>query len=142
MHPFSSPWKHQKTVRFSDVFRGQRKGALGTNGLIINDYVIYRKGFNWVSFPNFRFAKINLKNNLGKKQSLTLSYAKKHITCRECSLSAQFIQKSSPANIYSFKVNNRNLSKRFEVCPKLTTKTPERCQWRSSVFIDIFLTFF
>ena len=33
MHPFSTPWKHQKTVRFSDVFRGQRKGALGTNGL-------------------------------------------------------------------------------------------------------------
>ena len=22
MHPFSIPWKHQKTVRFSDVFRG------------------------------------------------------------------------------------------------------------------------
>ena len=28
------PWKHQKTVRFSDVFWGQIKGALGTNGLI------------------------------------------------------------------------------------------------------------
>ena len=33
MHPFSTPWKHQKTVRFSDVFRRQRKGALGTNRL-------------------------------------------------------------------------------------------------------------
>ena len=22
MHPFSTPWKHQKTARFSDVFRG------------------------------------------------------------------------------------------------------------------------
>ena len=33
MHPFSTPWKHQKTLRFSDVFRRQRKGALGTNGL-------------------------------------------------------------------------------------------------------------
>ena len=33
MHPFSTPWKHQKTVRFSDVFREQRKGALGANGL-------------------------------------------------------------------------------------------------------------
>ena len=29
MHPFS-------TVRFSDVFKGQRMGALGTNGLIVN----------------------------------------------------------------------------------------------------------
>ena len=34
MHSFSTPWKHQKTVRFSDVFRGWRKGALGTNGLM------------------------------------------------------------------------------------------------------------
>ena len=34
MHPFSTPWKHQKTVRFSDIFRGWRKGALRTNGLI------------------------------------------------------------------------------------------------------------
>ena len=32
MHPFSTSWKHHKSVRFS-VFRGQRKGALGTNGL-------------------------------------------------------------------------------------------------------------
>ena len=34
MHPFSTLWKHQKVLRFSDVFRGYRKGALGTNGLI------------------------------------------------------------------------------------------------------------
>ena len=32
MHPLSTPWKHQKTVRFSDVFKGY-KGAFGTNGL-------------------------------------------------------------------------------------------------------------
>ena len=36
MHPFSNPWKCQKTVRFFDVFRGQRKGALGKNGLILH----------------------------------------------------------------------------------------------------------
>ena len=34
MHPVSTPSKHQKTVTFSDVFRGQRKGALETNELI------------------------------------------------------------------------------------------------------------
>ena len=33
MHPFSTPWKQQKTVKFSNVFRGYKKGALGTNGL-------------------------------------------------------------------------------------------------------------
>ena len=40
MHPFSNPWKHLKTVRFSDVFRRQRKGALGTNRLIANLYLL------------------------------------------------------------------------------------------------------
>ena len=38
MHPFSTPWKRQKTLRFSDVFRGERKGALGTNGLIMEEF--------------------------------------------------------------------------------------------------------
>ena len=33
MHPFSTPWKYQKAVRFSDIFKGQRKGALGMNVL-------------------------------------------------------------------------------------------------------------
>ena len=36
MHPFSAPWKHQKSLWFSDVFRRWRKGALGTSELIIN----------------------------------------------------------------------------------------------------------
>ena len=44
MHPFSTPWKHQKILRFSDVFRGLKKGASGTNGLnkILNedDYIL------------------------------------------------------------------------------------------------------
>ena len=40
------------------------------------------------------------------------------------------------ANIYLFKVNNKNTSKRCEICSKLTLKTPEWCQWhRSGVFI-------
>ena len=38
VHPFSSPGKHQKILRFLDVFRGQRKGALGTNGLSLWKY--------------------------------------------------------------------------------------------------------
>ena len=35
IHPFSTPRKHQKTVRLSDVLRGLREGALGTNALIV-----------------------------------------------------------------------------------------------------------
>ena len=33
MHPFSTPWKHQKTFRFYNVFKGQRKCVLEANGL-------------------------------------------------------------------------------------------------------------
>ena len=29
MHFFSTPWKHQKTVRFSDIFKGVEKGRIG-----------------------------------------------------------------------------------------------------------------
>ena len=40
------------------------------------------------------------------------------------------------ANIYLFKVSNKNTRKRFEVCSKFTIKTPERRHWRRSrVFI-------
>ena len=35
---------------------------------------------------------------------------------------------NNPANIYLFKVNNRNTRKRYEICSKLTIKTPERRQ--------------
>ena len=41
MHPFSTLWKHQKTLRFSDAFKGQRKGALGTNGPIFLFWMTY-----------------------------------------------------------------------------------------------------
>ena len=34
MHPFSTLWKHEKTLPFSDVFRVYKKGALGKNGPI------------------------------------------------------------------------------------------------------------
>ena len=36
LHPFSTPWKHRRTLRFSYVYRGQRKGTLRTNGLNVN----------------------------------------------------------------------------------------------------------
>ena len=33
MPPFFIPGKYQRTIRFPDLFRGQRNGALGTNVL-------------------------------------------------------------------------------------------------------------
>ena len=38
-------------------------------------------------------------------------------------MSSQDEGKSSPADIYMFKVNNRNNRKRCEICSKLTIKT-------------------
>ena len=40
-----------------------------------------------------------------------------------------------PANIFLFKVNNRNTRKKCETCSKLTIKTPELDHWRRCVFI-------
>ena len=37
-----------------------------------------------------------------------------------------------PADIYMIKVNNRNTRTRWDICSKLTTKTPNRRQWRRS----------
>ena len=46
MYPFSNPRKHQKSVRFSDVFRGEKKGALGMNGLKTNSIIVKDKVIN------------------------------------------------------------------------------------------------
>ena len=55
----------------------------------------------------------------------------------ETSISWQADIAPYPANIYLFKVINRNARKRCEICSKLTIKTPERRQWRrSSIFIN------
>ena len=35
-----------------------------------------------------------------------------------------------PANISMFKVSNRNATKRYEICSKLTIKNLEQRQWR------------
>ena len=40
-----------------------------------------------------------------------------------------------PACNYMFKVNNKNTRARYEICSKLTIKTPERRHGRSGVFI-------
>lgn len=47
VHPFSNPWKHRKTLLFSDFFRGSRKDALGTNvliGVLVVQYLRKKSG--------------------------------------------------------------------------------------------------
>ena len=67
---FYTPWKHKKTFRFSDVFRGYIKATTGCNGLIftssLGDYGTYGK---W-KYPNcikhvlFFFIRILVKQTL------------------------------------------------------------------------------
>ena len=46
-------------------------------------------------------------------------------------------QLAPPANRYLFKVNNRNIKKSWEICPKLTIKTTERHQQRPLCFLIV-----
>ena len=46
---------------------------------------------------------------------------------------------NNPANVYLFKVNNRNTRKRCEIGSKLTIKISERLHWRCS---DVFIVNF
>ena len=49
MHPFFTPWKYQKTVRFSDVFKGLIEKYLGPCQIAVMDHfelTIFVKRFN------------------------------------------------------------------------------------------------
>ena len=50
-----------------------------------------------------------------------------------------FSKEHIPRNLNMFKLNNRNIRTKYEICSNLTKKTPERRQWRhSAVFIVSF----
>ena len=57
-------------------------------------------------------------------------------SCQNLHKSVKFMVIST-ANIYLFKVNNRNISKSYEICWKLTIKTPERHHWLCSGFLIV-----
>ena len=64
---------------------------------------------------------------------LILSQAMPRITMKLLFLSGRdLLLRRKPANIYLFKVDNRNTRKSCEICSKLTIKTPEPRQWRRS----------
>ena len=43
MSPFGTPWKHQKTLRFSDDFRGSLKGILAQYELRMMTILVCKK---------------------------------------------------------------------------------------------------
>ena len=92
MQPFSTPWIHQKTIRFSDVFRGSGKDTLGTNGLrysvtlMLNVHSTMHKKWSfplWISSVNVtKFAGNLLKKLLKNLLNLLNKYLTKNfIVC-------------------------------------------------------------
>ena len=49
--------------------------------------------------------------------------------------------KNYPANIYLFKVSNKNTRKMYAISSKLTMKIPERRRWRRWTYFTPFLVF-
>ena len=61
MHPFPTPWKHQKTYQFFNVFREEGKGTLGRNELVISlKLTIAGTGtlIYWPEFPKAKFQSL------------------------------------------------------------------------------------
>ena len=63
MHPFSTRWKQQKALWFSDVFRGWRKGALGMNwlNLFVHDVMNLLHYEYWTDKKFLRAAIVTLR---------------------------------------------------------------------------------
>ena len=73
--------------------------------------------------------KFNKMQNKKKQTLLVLAQDRSHTMFKinNNNHAAVYVD-DNPANIYLFKVNNRNARKRCETSSKLTIKTPERCQ--------------
>ena len=127
---------------------------LKKEGIFCIAYFVRKKFFNicvlsqcilyWIHFQNmhtFTYQKILLNSFFCL--FLKSSYLQFILKCfpvfsKNCNriLETTEINGNIPANIYLFKVNNRNTKKRCEFYSKLTIKTPERRQWcRSAVYI-------
>ena len=100
--------KHAQTIRFQKP----------TNCFSVFDHItgLALKGF-----------KLNNKNTDSLKGKFNLRSSFSNLV---------MMKLSNPAGNYMFKVNNRNVRTRCEICSKLTVKIPERRQWRrSGIFI-------
>ena len=122
MRPYSTPRKHQKTENLAVFwcFQGVEKGCT------------WKKWVNNSKFPHRWKTKLILF--ISKHQRIARKTRFKYIWV--------YSEVPIPANIYLFKVNNRNTTKRCEICSKLTIKTPTRRHWRRSGFFGGFWTYF
>ena len=98
----------------------QKRGVLKNSGKFIRK-LHQRSTWNFIkSRLRHRFTVHRLTVDFGKILKASLSS-----TARQLLLHSQI---QDPANIYLFKVNNRNTSKRCEICSKLTIATLGRRQ--------------
>ena len=51
MYPFSTPWKHQKNLRLSDVFRRVEKGCIENEWVKMECPMMYKNPIN--DFPEY-----------------------------------------------------------------------------------------
>ena len=137
-----TPWKHQKTFRFSDIFRGYRKATLGCNGLKKNETCLSEWEI-WNNAPVFTFVSLDISGFIhitgkGKciqepcQASMMEPFALKHYLFLLEVSSKMFDRNFYPTGIYLLKVDNRNSRTRCEIWSKLALKTPERRHWRRS----------
>ena len=108
-----------------------------------------KKGVNYVmvQLVNYWTAKFQpmqkMENVIFRKANICFNHVKNSKNWR-CKIFQYWPLKHCPANIYLFKVNNRDTRTKCEIFSKLTVKTPERRHWhRSGVFISqLFLVSF
>ena len=69
----------------------------------------------------------NLEQKNSKHGQVSLGASIKNKIKQICNLNifSQLTQKHNPAGIYLLKINSRHTRTRFEICSKLTVKTPE-----------------
>ena len=109
-------------------------------------YLIWFRIDNWYNYHRYNYALIvyipnvcdsvhELMSCLKLTNELLLSYL---ILYRQLvQLSQVQLCTINLANIYLFKIHNRSTRKKHEIRSKLTTTTPEQCQWRRSGVFNV-----
>ena len=79
MHPFSTPWKHQKTLQFSDVFwcfQGVEKGCIGNEWVWSHTFKLF-----WF---HLSIVNLHLKNYPDSLQKIFKSFFTLHHSISTC----------------------------------------------------------
>ena len=113
---FYTHWKHQKTIRFSDVFRGYKKATPGCNGLILevkldfNKYnftwsfflfIAYLEIQTWLSTVRFRWKSLTLNNDRSSYRRCSIKKDVKNFAKFTRLQACNVIKKENLAQVFS-----------------------------------------